>query len=72
MAGTTAGVAAGIPVVGILTSQTPERMRRAGCSIGIPDYTTLVALASKQCSEADGNGAKSGAQPVEAGMGAKA
>lgn len=44
-AGTAAGVAAGVPVVGILTSQTKERMERAGVSLTINDYTELVQRA---------------------------
>lgn len=45
LAGTAAGVAAGVPVVGILTSQTKERMEKAGVSITIKDYTELVQRA---------------------------
>ena len=45
LAGTAAGVAAGVPVVGILTSQTKERMEKAGVSLTIKDYTELVARA---------------------------
>ena len=44
-AGTAAGVAAGVPVVGVLTSQTKERMERAGVSLTIKDYTELVQRA---------------------------
>ena len=45
--GTAAGVAAGVAVVGILTSQTKERMLKAGCSLTVKDYTELVALAKE-------------------------
>ncbi len=38
-------MAAGVPVVGILTSQTKERMEKAGVSITIRDYTELVQRA---------------------------
>ena len=38
-------MAAGVPVVGILTSQTKERMEKAGVSLTIKDYTELVARA---------------------------
>ena len=44
-AGTAAGVAAGIAVVGVLTSQTKERMEKAGVSLTIKDYDELVAKA---------------------------
>ncbi len=44
-AGTAAGVAAGVPVVGILTSQTKERMEKAGVSLTIKDYSELLAKA---------------------------
>jgi len=44
-AGTAAGVAAGIAVVGILTSQTKARMEKAGVSLTIKDYTELLAKA---------------------------
>ena len=44
-AGTAAGVAAGIAVVGVLTSQTKERMEKAGVSLTIKDYSELVAKA---------------------------
>ena len=47
LAGTAAGVAAGVPVVGILTSQTKERMEKAGVSITIKDYTELVQRAKE-------------------------
>ena len=43
--GTAAGVAAGVPVVGVLTSQTKERMEKAGVSLTIKDYTELVQRA---------------------------
>ena len=38
-------MAAGVPVVGVLTSQTKERMERAGVSLTIKDYTELVQRA---------------------------
>ena len=44
-AGTAAGVAAGIAVVGVLTSQTKTRMEKAGVSLTIKDYDELVAKA---------------------------
>lgn len=44
-AGTAAGVAAEVPVVGILTSQTKERMLKAGVSLTVTDYTELLARA---------------------------
>ena len=47
-AGTAAGVAAEIAVVGILSSQTKERMLQAGCSLTVNDYTELLALAKEQ------------------------
>ena len=47
LAGTAAGVAAGVPVVGVLTSQTKERMERAGVSLTIKDYTELVQRAKE-------------------------
>lgn len=43
--GTAAGVAAGIAVVGVLTSQTKTRMEKAGVSLTIKDYDELVAKA---------------------------
>ena len=46
-AGTAAGVAAEIAVVGILSSQTKERMLQAGCSLTVHDYTELLALAKE-------------------------
>lgn len=46
-AGTAAGVAAGIAVVGILTSQTKERMEKAGVSLTIKDYDELVVKAKE-------------------------
>ena len=50
--GTTAGVAAGVPVVGILTSQTEQRMLKAGCSLTVKDYRELEALAKQHDAEA--------------------
>ena len=50
--GTTAGVAAGVPVVGILTSQTQQRMLKAGCSLTVKDYRELEALAKQHDAEA--------------------
>ena len=44
-AGTAAGVAAEIPVVGILTSQAKERMLKAGVSLTVTDYHQLVERA---------------------------
>ena len=38
-------MAAGIAVVGVLTSQTKERMEKAGVSLTIKDYDELVAKA---------------------------
>jgi hypothetical protein len=38
-------VAAEVPVVGILTSQTKERMLKAGVSLTVGDYTELLARA---------------------------
>jgi hypothetical protein len=55
ISGTAAGVAAGVPVVGILTSQTEQRMLKAGCSLTVKDYTELEALA-KQHDAAAANG----------------
>lgn len=46
-AGTAAGVAAEVAVVGILTSQSKERMLKAGCSLTIKDYHELLALAKQ-------------------------
>ena len=46
-AGTAAGIAAGIPVVGVLTSQTMERMHKAGVFVAVKDYHELLALVKK-------------------------
>ncbi|KAK9901350.1 hypothetical protein WJX75_007755 [Coccomyxa subellipsoidea] len=43
--GTAAGVAAEVPVVGILTSQTKERMLKAGVSMTVTDYHELTEKA---------------------------
>ncbi|CAL8471098.1 g10640 [Coccomyxa elongata] len=43
--GTAAGVAAEVPVVGILTSQAKERMLKAGVSLTVTDYHQLVERA---------------------------
>ena len=43
-AGTSAGVAAKIPVVGILTSQTAQRLTEAGTCHNIKDYTGMLEL----------------------------
>jgi phosphoglycolate phosphatase-like HAD superfamily hydrolase len=42
-AGVTAGKAANIPTVGILTSQAPERLLAAGATITVKDYHELLA-----------------------------
>lgn len=42
--GITAGKAAGIPTVGITTSQTPERLEAAGAVTTISDYRQLLRL----------------------------
>ncbi len=44
-AGVTAGAAAGVPVVGMLTSQTEERLRKAGAMHCVRNYRELLALA---------------------------
>ena len=41
-AGIGGGVAADIPVVGITTTQAPERLQAAGCKWIIDDYTALA------------------------------
>ena len=43
--GVAAGAAAGVPVVGMLTSQSPERLRRAGAVRCVRNYRELLALA---------------------------
>ncbi|KAK9833290.1 hypothetical protein WJX81_003638 [Elliptochloris bilobata] len=50
--GAAAGVAAGLPVVGILTSQTAEHMKRAGAVRCVKDYRELLALAQNAPSPA--------------------
>lgn len=59
-AGTAAGVAAEVPVVGILTSQAKERMLKAGVSLTVSDYHELVERAkadvAKQQNGAIANG----------------
>ncbi len=44
-AGAAAGAAAGVPVVGMLTSQTAERLTKAGAVRCVRNYTELLALA---------------------------
>lgn len=46
-AGTAAGIAAGIPVVGVLTSQTVKRMHEAGVFVAVNNYHDLLALVKK-------------------------
>ncbi len=43
--GTAAGTAAGVPVVGMLTSQTAERLTKAGAVRCVRNYKELLALA---------------------------
>lgn len=45
--GTAAGIAAGIPVVGVLTSQTTKRMHEAGVFVAVNNYHDLLALVKK-------------------------
>ena len=46
-AGTAAGIAAGIPVVGVLTSQSVKRMHEAGVFVAVNDYHELTDLVKK-------------------------
>lgn len=46
-AGTAAGIAADIPVVGVLTSQTVKRMHEAGVFVAVENYHDLLALVKK-------------------------
>ena len=43
-AGVSAGVAAKIPVIGLLTSQTEQRLTEAGTCHNITDYTGMLKL----------------------------
>lgn len=45
--GTAAGIAAGIPVVGVLTSQSVKRMHEAGVFVAVNDYHELTDLVKK-------------------------
>jgi HAD superfamily hydrolase (TIGR01509 family) len=45
--GTAAGIAADIPVVGVLTSQTTKRMHEAGVFVAVNDYHELLDLVKK-------------------------
>jgi HAD superfamily hydrolase (TIGR01509 family) len=47
VAGVTAGVAAGIPVVGITTTQSEARLREVGCSHVITSFHDLLQLAQE-------------------------
>ena len=42
--GTAAGVAAKIPVVGLLTSQTEQRLTEAGACLCLKDYNGMLKL----------------------------